>query len=123
MVDACLLLGVDVMTGHWEFMFGHERVKEVVEKDFTGENSWGRKIDFVAQNVIDTEWGEKVFEPYVIREINQQGKTVFLVEQNIPRIAELADRVYVMDHGHIVHEGTAADLLADDARREHLLGI
>lgn len=71
MVDACLQLGVDVMTGHWEFVFGQDRVKEVVEKDFAGDNAWGRKIDFVAQNVIDTEWGEQVFPPYVIREINQ----------------------------------------------------
>ncbi|MEN8132702.1 MAG: thiosulfohydrolase SoxB [Pseudomonadota bacterium] len=71
MVDACLLLGVDVMTGHWEFMFGHERVREIVEKDFAGKNRWQQKIDFVAQNVIDTEWGEKVFKPYVIREINK----------------------------------------------------
>jgi sulfur-oxidizing protein SoxB len=71
MVDACLLLGVDVMTGHWEFSFGQDRVKEVVQKDFAGMNTWSRKIDFLAQNVIDNEWGERVFEPYVIREINQ----------------------------------------------------
>lgn len=71
MVDAALLLGVDVMTGHWEFIFGQDRVKEVVEKDFAGNNPWGHKIDFVAQNVHDVEWGERVFEPYVIREVNQ----------------------------------------------------
>jgi sulfur-oxidizing protein SoxB len=71
MVDASLLLGVDVMTGHWDFTFGEQRVREIVEKDFAGRNRWERKIDFVAQNVIDTEWGERVFEPYVIREINQ----------------------------------------------------
>ena len=71
MVDACLLLGVDVMTGHWEFMFGQDRVKAIVENDFAGSNPWQRKIDFVAQNVIDAEWGEKVFTPYVIREINK----------------------------------------------------
>ena len=45
MVDACKLLGVDVMTGHWEFTLGMERVRHIVEKDFAG------KIDFVAQNV------------------------------------------------------------------------
>jgi S-sulfosulfanyl-L-cysteine sulfohydrolase len=46
MVDACKLLGVDVMTAHWEITYGMERVKEIVERDFKG------KIDFVAQNVV-----------------------------------------------------------------------
>ena len=58
------LLGVDVMTGHWEFTYGVERVKEVVEKDFAG------KIDFLAQNVKTADFGDPVFTPYVIREIN-----------------------------------------------------
>lgn len=37
MVDASKLLGVDVMTGHWEFTYGMDRVKEIVEKDFAGK--------------------------------------------------------------------------------------
>jgi branched-chain amino acid transport system ATP-binding protein len=36
-----------------------------------------------------------------IKEINKQGKTILLVEQNIPQIAELADRIYVMEEGCI----------------------
>ncbi len=76
MVDAQLLLGVDVMTGHWEFTFGADRVKEVVAKDFKG------KIDFVAQNVLDNEWNEPVFTPYVIREIN--GVPVAIIGQAFP---------------------------------------
>jgi sulfur-oxidizing protein SoxB len=32
MVDACKLLGTDIMTGHWEFTYGQDRVKEIVEK-------------------------------------------------------------------------------------------
>ena len=65
MVDAQKLLGVDVMTAHWEFTYGAERVKEIVEKDLKG------KIDFVAQNVSDATWGELIFPPYVIREVNK----------------------------------------------------
>jgi sulfur-oxidizing protein SoxB len=57
MVDACKLLGVDVMTGHWEFTLGMERVKEIVEKDFAG------KVDFVAQNIKTTDFGDPVFKP------------------------------------------------------------
>ena len=50
MVDAGKLLGVDVMTGHWEFTLGAKRVEEIVNQDFKG------KIDFLAQN-IKTEIG------------------------------------------------------------------
>jgi sulfur-oxidizing protein SoxB len=65
MIDAQKLLGVDVMTAHWEFTYGAERVKHVVERDFAG------KIDFVAQNVRTADFGDPVFPAYVIREINK----------------------------------------------------
>jgi len=64
MVDAQKLLGVDVMTGHWEFTYGADRVKHVIENDFKGH------IDFVAQNIVDNEFEEQVFKPYTIKEIN-----------------------------------------------------
>lgn len=76
MVDACKLLGVDVMTGHWEFTLGMERVKEIVEKDFAG------KVDFIAQNVKTTDFGDPVFKPYVLREIN--GVPCAIVGQAFP---------------------------------------
>ncbi|HQX61380.1 MAG TPA: thiosulfohydrolase SoxB, partial [Burkholderiaceae bacterium] len=63
MVDACKLLGVDIMTGHWEFTYGMERVKEIVEKDFQG------KVEFLAQNIKTTDFGDPVFKPYALREI------------------------------------------------------
>jgi len=65
MVDAIKLLGVDVMTGHWEFTYGMDRLNEILEKDLKGS------IDFVAQNVVDNEFEDPVFKPYVIREINK----------------------------------------------------
>jgi sulfur-oxidizing protein SoxB len=76
MVDAQKLLGVDVMTGHWEFTLGAERVKEIVERDFAG------KVDFVAQNVKTTDFGDPVFAPYVIRPVN--GVPVAIVGQAFP---------------------------------------
>ena len=76
MVDACKLLGVDVMTGHWEFTLGMERVKEIVEKDFAG------KVDFVAQNIKTTDFGDPVFKPYVIKPMN--GVQVAIVGQAFP---------------------------------------
>ncbi|NWG31788.1 MAG: thiosulfohydrolase SoxB [Rhodocyclaceae bacterium] len=76
MVDACKLLGVDVMTGHWEFTYGDKRVKEIVEKDFAG------KIDFVAQNVKTTDFGDPVFKPFSLREMN--GVKVAVIGQSFP---------------------------------------
>ncbi|MBA4327413.1 MAG: thiosulfohydrolase SoxB [Polaromonas sp.] len=76
MVDACKLLGVDVMTGHWDFTYGEERIKTIVEKDFAG------KIDFVAQNVKTSDFGDPVFKPYVIKEMN--GVAVAIVGQAFP---------------------------------------
>ncbi len=75
MVDACLLLGVDVMTAHWEFTYGAERVKEIL--DYIDG-----KIDFVAQNVIDNEWEEHVFQRYTLKEIN--GVPVAIIGQAFP---------------------------------------
>ena len=76
MVDACKLLGVDMMSPHWEFTLGHERVKQIVEKDFAG------KIEFLAQNVKTTDFGDPVFKPYAIREMN--GVKVAVVGQAFP---------------------------------------
>ena len=76
MVDAGKLLGVDVMTGHWEFTLGAERVREIVDRDFAG------RIDFLAQNISTTDFGDAVFPPYVIREIN--GIPVAIIGQAFP---------------------------------------
>jgi len=76
MVDAGKLLGVDIMTGHWEFTLGAARVKEIVEKDFAG------KVEFLAQNVKTTDFGDPVFKPYVLREI--YGVPVAILGQAFP---------------------------------------
>jgi sulfur-oxidizing protein SoxB len=89
MVDACKLLGVDVMTGHWEFTYGMERVKEIIEKDFAG------KVDFVAQNVTTADFGDPVFKPYVIREIN--GVPCAIIGQAFPYTPIANPRYMVAD--------------------------
>jgi sulfur-oxidizing protein SoxB len=76
MVDACKLLGVDIMTGHWEFTFGAERVKEIINNDLQGH------IEFLAQNVKDNTWEEAVFKAYTMREIN--GVPVAIIGQAFP---------------------------------------
>ncbi|MEZ5613088.1 MAG: thiosulfohydrolase SoxB [Rhodocyclaceae bacterium] len=76
MVDACKLLGVDIMTLHWESTYGAERVKEIEDKDFKD------RIDIVAQNVKTTDFEDPVFKPYVIRKIN--GVPVAIIGQAFP---------------------------------------
>jgi len=89
MVDACKLLGVDVMTGHWEFTYGMERVKEIVEKDFAG------KIEFIAQNIKTNDFGDPVFKPYVMREIN--GVPCAIIGQAFPYTPIANPRYMVAD--------------------------
>jgi sulfur-oxidizing protein SoxB len=89
MVDAQKLLGVDVMTGHWEFTYGADRVKQVVDKDFAG------KVDFVAQNVKTTDFGDPVFKPYVIRTIN--GVPVAIIGQAFPYTPIANPRYFVAE--------------------------
>lgn len=108
MVDACKLLGVDVMTGHWEFTYGMERVKEIIEKDFAG------KVEFVAQNVKTTDFGDPVFKPYVMREIN--GVPCAIIGQAFPYTPIANPRYMVADWSfgiqdehmqQVVHEARA----------------
>ena len=80
MVDAQKLLGVDMMTAHWEFTYGAERVKEIVDKQFKG------KVEFLAQNVFDTSFGDElVFSPYAMRTLN--GVQVAIIGQAFPYTA------------------------------------
>ena len=58
-----------------------------------------------------------------IKQINEQGKTVLLVEQNIPQIAELADRIYVMEEGKISFEGDKDEALSNEHLKEIFLGM
>ena len=76
MVEASLALGVDVMTGHWEFTYGAERVLHVVQHDFKD------KLAFIAQNIVHEDGAEPAFEPYVIRE--QNGIPVAIIGQAFP---------------------------------------
>lgn len=59
----------------------------------------------------------------IIRQINEDGITVLLVEQNIPQITELADRLYVLEEGHITFEGTKDEALGNDHLKEIFLGM
>jgi branched-chain amino acid transport system ATP-binding protein len=57
-----------------------------------------------------------------IRRLRAEGVSALVVEQNAATALAVADRVYVMDRGSIVHEGSAPALLEDAVRRRQLLG-
>jgi S-sulfosulfanyl-L-cysteine sulfohydrolase len=107
MIDAQLALGVEVMTGHWEFTYGMERVKQVVDGAFKG------RIAFVAQNVKTTDFGDPVFEPYVMREIN--GVPVAIVGQAFPYTPIANPRYFVADWSFGIQDEQMQKTV-DDAR-------
>ncbi|WP_127501412.1 ABC transporter ATP-binding protein [Actinoplanes solisilvae] len=64
---------------------------------------------------------QQIFD--IIVEINQQGTTVLLVEQNAQQALSRAHRAYVLETGRIVKEGTGAELLNDPAVKDAYLGV
>ena len=107
MVDAGLLLGVDVMTAHWEMTLGDKRVQEIVGKDFKG------KVDFVAQNVKTNDFGDPVFPPYVIKEMN--GVPVAIIGQAFPYTPIANPRYLVPDWSFGIQEENMQKMV-DEAR-------
>jgi branched-chain amino acid transport system ATP-binding protein len=59
----------------------------------------------------------------IVKEINEEGVTVLLVEQNVKQSLSIADRGYVLEDGRIVLSGTGDELLEDEGVRKAYLGI
>ncbi len=89
MVEAAKLLGVDIMTGHWEFTLGMERVRQIVDGDFKG------RIQFLAQNIKTADFGDPVFESFTIRNMN--GVPVAIIGQAFPYTPIANPRYLVAD--------------------------
>jgi sulfur-oxidizing protein SoxB len=107
MIEAQKLLGVEVMTGHWEFTYGAERVKEVVAKDFAG------RTEFLAQNVETGDFGDPVFKPYAIRSLG--GVPVAVVGQAFPYTPIAHPRRFVAEWRFGIEEKRLQGVV-DDAR-------
>jgi branched-chain amino acid transport system ATP-binding protein len=58
-----------------------------------------------------------------VREINRQGTTILLVEQNVYNALEMAGEGYVLENGRIVLQGKSSDLLHDEYIKEAYLGV
>ena len=63
---------------------------------------------------------QQIFD--IIEQLRKDGVTVFLVEQNANQALRLADRAYVLENGHIVMQGSGAELLVDPKVRDAYLG-
>ena len=99
MIGACKLLGVDMMTGHWEFTYGTDRVRQIIDTQLD-------PIEFLAQNVVLTEDASfdgkpafdedsaMVFKPYTFREVN--GIKVGVIGQAFP-YTTLANPRYMIE--------------------------
>ena len=75
MIGAQKLLGVDLMTGHWEFTYGAERVMKAVEKELA-------PMEFLAQNIKTADFEDPVFKPYVLR--TMKGAALAIIGQAFP---------------------------------------
>lgn len=105
MIEACQQLSVDIMTAHWEFTYGDKRVQEAIK-------SLGR-IEFVAQNVKTADFGDPVFKPYVMREMN--GVPVAIVGQAFPYTPIANPRHFVPDWTFGIQE-TELQAVVNEAR-------
>ena len=64
---------------------------------------------------------EEIFN--IVKELKEEGITIFLVEQNASQALALADRGYVLETGKVVIEGTGRELLSNEKVREAYLGM
>lgn len=59
----------------------------------------------------------------VCRKLAAAGQTILLVEQNLPATLALADRAYIINNGHVVHEGPTAEIKAQPELLQRYLGL
>jgi S-sulfosulfanyl-L-cysteine sulfohydrolase len=112
MLRATNQLGVEVFTGHWEFTYGLERVREL----FGDRERRGRFTgDFVAQNVAEAGWGDRAFRPYTLREVG--GARVGVIGQAFPYTPVAHPRRFVADVTFGIREDQI-QALVDELRDE-----
>ncbi len=112
MVDACNLLGVDIMTGHWEFTYQDTQILKNIE-DFNGE--------FLAQNVRVTEdalfddapaYDEDTghaFKPYTIKTLN--GHRIAIIGQAFPYTPIANPKRFIPDWSFGIRDGEMQELV------------
>jgi sulfur-oxidizing protein SoxB len=98
MVEAMNALGVDAMTGHWEFTYGQERVQELIEQ---------LQFPFLAGNVVDNDWGEAIFESTAFFE--RGGLNIAVIGQAFPYTPVANPRHMIPEWSFGIREETIAE--------------
>ena len=106
MIGAQKRLGVDIMTGHWEFTYGAERVKDAVAKEIP-------PIEFIAHNVRTVDFEDEVFKPYTLRAVN--GIPVAIIGQAFPYTPIAHPRHFVKEWTFGIQDKRVQELV-DEAR-------
>jgi sulfur-oxidizing protein SoxB len=88
MIGAQKLLGVDIMTAHWEFTYGAKRVRQAVDRELA-------PMEFLAQNVKTADFEDPVFRPYSLRASN--GVALAVIGQAFPYTPIANPRYLVAD--------------------------
>jgi sulfur-oxidizing protein SoxB len=104
MIGAQKRLGVDLMTAHWEFTYGAERVKQAVED---------LGFEFVAQNVKTTDFEDPVFKPYSLKSVN--GVALAVIGQAFP-YTPIANPRYLVPEWTFGIQETRLQGLVDEVR-------
>ncbi len=106
MIGAQKGLGVDIMTAHWEFTYGAQRVEEAVKKELG-------PIEFLAQNVKTTDFEDPVFKPYTLRSV--KGMALAIIGQAFPYTPIAHPRHFVRDWSFGIQESRLQQLV-DEVR-------
>ncbi len=111
-------LGVDVFTAHWEFVYGIDRVRELFG-DRTRAGLFAG--DFVAHNVRELGWNDRVFRPYTIRRVG--GVSVGVIGQAFPYTPVSHPRRFVPDLTFGIRQDGVQALVNElrDARKADLI--
>ena len=88
MIGAQKRLGVDIMTGHWEFTYGAPRLMSAVKDELA-------PMEFLAQNVKTVDFEDPVFKPYTLRSLG--GVPVAIIGQAFPYTPIANPRHFVPD--------------------------
>ena len=106
MIGAQKKLGVDMMTAHWEFTYGAERMKQAVANELP-------PIEFLAQNVKTVDFEDRVFKPYSLRSVN--GVALAIIGQAFPYTPIANPRHLIPDWSFGIEERRVQELV-DEVR-------